>query len=76
MTIYKILQQWKEEAKLPHNIIIQYRYRNRILSIYTSHPGLLIGRQGILVDKYTEIFKEHIYDFNELEFIEVSEYWI
>lgn len=72
--IRKILKDWKEEAGATR--VIQYRYRNGLLTIYTSQLGWLIGKAGVLVDKYREILKKEIYDFEKLEFVETAYYWV
>lgn len=72
--IRKILKDWKEEAGATR--VIQYRYRNGLLTIFTSQPGWLIGKAGVLVDKYREILKKEIYDFEKLEFVETAYYWV
>lgn len=74
MRIWEILKQWKKESKSTK--VIQYRYRDGILEIYTSQPGWLIGKAGVLVDKYREILKAEMYDFKELKFVETAYHWI
>lgn len=71
--IQKILKSWKKESGATR--VIQFRYRNGILEIFTSQLGWLIGKAGIIVDKYTEILKSELYDFKELKFIETDYYW-
>lgn len=72
--IQKILKSWKNESGATR--VIQFRYRNGILEIFTSQPGWLIGKAGVLVDKYTEILKKELHDFKELKFIETGYYWV
>ena len=72
--IQKILKSWKNESGATR--VIQFKYRNGILEIFTSQPGWLIGKAGVLVDKYTEILKRELHDFKELKFIETSYYWV
>jgi len=74
MIIQKILKQWKKEAGATR--VIQYRYRNGILTIYSSQPGLLIGKAGVFVNKYKEILEKKVYDFKNLEFVETEYYWV
>ena len=51
--IQKILKKWKCESGAKR--VIQFRYRNGILSIFTSEPGYMIGKAGCLVYKYEDI---------------------
>lgn len=74
LRIRKILKDWKEEVGVTR--VIQYRYRNGILTIYTSQPGLLIGKAGVTVDKYGKILKKEISNFENLEFVETEYYWV
>lgn len=71
--IQKILKEWKKESRV--NRVLQFKYRNGVLEIFTSQPGFLIGKGGVIVDKYKEIFKKELYDFQELKFVETSYYW-
>ena len=48
--IQKIMKKWKEESGATR--VIQFKYRSGILTIYTSQPGWLIGKAGVLSDKY------------------------
>lgn len=70
--IQKILRLWKEESGVTR--VIQFKYRNGMLQIFTSQPGWLIGKGGILVNKYKQIFKNELHDFQELKIIETSHY--
>ncbi len=74
MKIQKILKRWKKEARTTR--VIQYRYRKGMLTIYSSQPGWLIGKGGVLVDKYREILEKEVYDFKDLEFVETEYYWV
>lgn len=72
--IKNILKEWKKESGSTR--VIQYRYRNGMLTIYSSQPGWLIGKAGVLVDKYKKIFEKEIHDFKDLEFVETGYYWV
>lgn len=75
-SVRNLLQQWKKESGATR--IIQYKYSSSTgtLYIYTSQPGILIGRYGNLVDKYKKIFKENIMSFEKFEFIETDYFWV
>lgn len=72
--IQKILKKWKKESGVMR--VIQYTYKNGLLTIYTSQPGWLIGKKGELANKYIQIFKKEIPDFKDLTFIETEYYWV
>ena len=50
--IRNILRAWKEDAKITH--LMQYSLRDKILTVYTDRPGLLIGRMGERVDCFKQ----------------------
>lgn len=71
--IQKILKYWKQESGAKR--VIQFRYRDGILSLFTSEPGYMIGKAGCLVYKYEDILKKEFSDFIKVEFIETNSYW-
>lgn len=71
--IQKILKKWKCESGAKR--VIQFRYRNGILSIFTSEPGYMIGKAGCLVYKYEDILRKEFSDFIKVEFTETENYW-
>lgn len=72
--IQRIVKQWKEEAGVTH--VIQWTYKDGILTLYTAQPGFLIGKGGVLVDKYKEIFKQELgMCFEKIDMIETAWLW-
>lgn len=71
--IQKILKQWKRESGAKR--VIQFMYRDGILSIFTSEPGYMIGKAGCLVYKYEDILKKEFSDFVKVEFTETNNCW-
>lgn len=72
-----ILKNWKHESK--HKQIIQYKYdrAEKLLILYASRPGVLIGQYGRLVEKYTKLLNDLVYpDIRKVAFIEVEHRWI
>ena len=69
--IQEILRQWKYECRITHTILFRYT-SDEILKIYTDKPGIMIGLHGIIVDKYTQIFKSYDKYFEKIEFVETS----
>ena len=71
--IQKIIKKWKEESGATR--VVQYRYRDGILSIYTSQPGYMIGKAGCLVYKYEDILKNELKKKKKIDFVETEYYW-
>lgn len=71
-----ILKAWKEESGVTRVIQFRYNYSDRVLTIYTSQPGWLIGRGGDIYKKYNEILKQEIRDFNRVDLVETDYYWV
>lgn len=73
--IQKIIKQWKEEAGTDR--IVQWKLcMDKTLKIYTSQPGWLIGKGGVLIDKYNKIFKQELGTcFEKIEIVETDWLW-
>lgn len=71
--IQKIMRKWKEESGATR--VIQFKYSMGILTIYTSQPGWLIGKAGVLSNKYRELFESEFCDFKDMRFEETDYYW-
>lgn len=72
--LLQIIKDWKIESGMKR--VIQYTYRDGILTLYTSQVGYLIGLRGTLVDKYRQILSETMLEFKDVKFVEVSYYWV
>ena len=72
--IARILNAWKIESGLNEVIRFKYDCRSNTLTIYASRIGFLIGRAGVVYNKYREILKEEIHGFDKINFVEVSSY--
>ena len=72
--LLQILKDWKIESGMKR--VIQYTYRDGILTLYSSQVGYLIGLRGTLVDKYRQILSETMLEFKDVKFVEVSYYWV
>ena len=68
---HKFLENWCTEAGLKEPIAYDYDY-NKGFTIYTNHPGILIGRAGCLVNKYRDKLKEEFGKNNDIKFVEVK----
>lgn len=65
--IKKIMEQWKKESGSCSACEFNFDKRG-ILRIYTSQPGLYIGRSGALINKYRGILKSQFSEFEDVEF--------
>ena len=85
-SIKPLIKQWKQEAGV--NKVILYRTARKTtvnqsvndyvnadieLEIFTPRPGPMIGYQGQLVQKYTDLISEKIHHKVIIKFIETDE---
>lgn len=70
-TIEEIVIDWMNEAGIKrfNETVAIHRCRKKLF-IVTRSPGVFIGWQGRLFDKYTKIFKENGYKVS-VEFVDV-----
>ena len=64
----KIILEWKKEAKTYKPV--QFSYKNNEVFIYTSQPGYLIGKAGVLYNKYKAKMTEA---FDNCDFVRIVE---
>lgn len=67
----KFLEDWCAEAGLKEPVAYDYEY-HKGFTIYTNHPGILIGKVGILVNKYRDRLKEEFGKDNDIKFVEIK----
>ena len=66
----KLIENWCKEAKYTRPV----GYFNDLhgtMTIYAEHPGYLIGRAGVHIDKFKESLKEEFYRDYEIKFVEI-----
>lgn len=73
-SIEKILKQWKDECLIDDPILYTFSYHSGLLRIFTTRPGVMIGRAGIIVDKYKALMQNKIIGFKSIEFAEAHSY--
>lgn len=66
----KILNEWCNEAEVK-SPIGYYNDLDASIIIFTDSPGRLIGKAGMLVEKYKEQFNEEFHRDYKINFIEV-----
>ena len=53
------IKKWKQEAGVKTPILFELRSDERgVLYIWSTHPGLLIGKNGVLCNKYEAILRK------------------
>ena len=70
-TVEKVMKKWLKEAKLKEDIHYNIDYDEKIITIYTTRPGWLIGAKGYLVEKYSLIMQEKWSSFSDFKFVEM-----
>lgn len=63
------------EAHLNEPVMYDVNYDTKEILIYSTRPGYLIGREGCLVDKYTEMMKKEWSIFKGFKFKETRK-WV
>ena len=71
----KVISLWKMEARLSEPVMYDVNYDTWEILIYTTRPGWLIGKEGCLVNKYTEVMKKEWPIFNGFRFKETRN-WV
>ena len=67
-TTERIILEWKKEAGADKPV--QFSCKNNELFIYTSQPGYLIGKAGVLYNKYKVELTE---SFDNCDFVHIVE---
>ena len=76
--ISEIIKEWKQEAGVSGIILISAYVSScsETIKICTDRPGLMIGKYGVLVDKYKEKLKSICPKLKHIEFIETDSWYI
>lgn len=67
----KFLEDWCNEAHVEDPIAYNFRY-GESLTIYTTHPGFMIGKAGALVNKYQARLEREFGKNNKIKFVEIN----
>ncbi len=76
MKIENILKDWYIEAfgsKYAKNKVLYYHIEDNNLLIFSNWPGILIGKYGALIDKYSRRLKENNFNY-EIKLVELKSY--
>ncbi len=67
-----VLERWCKEAGIKEPVGYARDYSKKTYTIYTRHPGCLIGMHGDLAKKYTEEIKKMFPAINDVIFVEIN----
>ena len=75
--ISNIIKEWKDEANVKGVILVGVYADFRVtVKICTNRPGAMIGKGGVLVDKYKKKLKEFNPNLEHIEFVETDSWYI
>ena len=75
--ISNIIKKWKDEANVKGVILVSvYADFRDTIKICTDRPGVMIGKNGELVDKYKKKLKEFNPNLEHIEFVETDSWFI
>lgn len=69
----KFLEDFCKEAGIKEPIGYKYRYHEGF-TIYTNRPGIMIGKAGNLVNKYTKRLQEEFCKDDKIFFVEIDNF--
>lgn len=72
-----VIKEWKTEAGVKSAILVNaYSSTKKTLTICTDKPGLMIGKQGVVINKYLEKIKEVAPNVKNIEFVQTDKWYI
>lgn len=75
--ISNIFEEWKKEAGVEGIILLGvFPDLRDAIRVCTDKPGLMIGKGGVLVDKYKEKLKHYNHKLERIEFVETDSWYI
>lgn len=75
--ISNIFKEWKQEAGVKGIILLGVFPGSRdTIKVCTDKPGFMIGRGGVLVDKYEQKLKQYNPKLDRIEFVETDSWYI
>lgn len=75
--ISNIFKEWKQEAGVKGIILLGVFPGSRdTIKVCTDKPGFMIGRGGVLVDKYKQKLKQYNPKLDRIEFVETDSWYI
>lgn len=58
--IEKLIKQWRKEVDIEPNVLYSINWDTHEVTIFTHRPGIMIGREGCLVNKYSKKLSEYM----------------
>ena len=71
--IRTLIREWKAEAKVKERVGYKINYMERTITLATNRPGYLIGRAGMLIEKYENKMRENWSLFKKFYFIDLDD---
>lgn len=70
--ICSILENWCKEAGVKTPVGYYWNTSQKCWEIYTDRPGFLIGKAGVLVDKYKNMLNKRFYCNYKINIYEIK----
>ena len=75
--LLNVIKEWKKESRVRSIILINANCTDsKVLTICTSKPGLMIGKKGVMINKYLTKIKEIAPNIENVEFVETDSWYI
>lgn len=72
-----VIKEWKTEAGVKGIILVNaHTSTKKTLTICTDRPGLMIGKQGVVINKYLEKIKAAAPNIENVEFVETDRWYV
>lgn len=56
--VTKIIRKWKKESGVDDPVA--YKKRGDTLTVFTNKPGWMIGRHGVIINKYEGMLRKEL----------------
>lgn len=69
--VTKIIRKWKREAGVEDPVA--YKKRDNLLTVFTNKPGWMIGKYGVIIEKYSGMLRKELHNNKlKIKIIEVD----
>jgi ribosomal protein S3 len=68
-----LIREWKVEAKVKERVGYKINYVERTITLATNRPGYLVGRAGVLIEKYENKMRENWSQFKNFYFVDLDD---
>ena len=66
-----LLNKWLSTINFNEPVGYHYKYSEREIELYTTRPGILIGKQGVHIFKFKDMLKEEFGHEWKVKFVEI-----